>query len=138
MRSDRRGDIGFSEAIVAVIVVTMGLVAFIGVSSAFVSSHSDPLEGLDPDSFDAEVIDGTIVTYHHDFMKRFVSSSGASGMSITVSVPGGFADSPVTDVVGDRSGGMFTRSYVSAIDTDGGRTVAAVFEVTVWYRTARG
>lgn len=134
MRSDRRGDLGFMEAMVAMMVVTMALVMFMGVSSSMVSFHSDPMDMFDGDSLNAKYADGKVVCDNSGTMDGFLMNSGASGVEVVVRIPG-FCDEPTKESSGTQEGNVCRRTFMSNVDGDGGRTLVAVFEVTAWFRT---
>ena len=52
---------------------------------------------------------------------------------MVTTVPGGFASVPLVESIGVAEGDRFTRMFTSLIPADNGRTVTAVFEVTVWF-----
>lgn len=133
MRSDSRGDMGFLESMTMVMMVSIVLMIYLGATAALIHSHSNPLGPLDGDGLDAQVVSGTIEADNSGFMERFLSSKGASGMRVVTTVPGGFASEPKVESIGTYEGEGHSRMFTSLIPADNGRTVAAVFEVTVWF-----
>ncbi len=133
MRSDSRGDMGFLESMTMVMVVSIVLMIYLGATAALVQTHADPLGPLDGEGLDAEVVSGTIEADNSGYMERFISAEGASGMRVVTTVPGGFASEPKIESVGVHEGDGHSRMFTHLIPADRGRTVAAVFEVTVWF-----
>ena len=64
-------------------------------------------------------------------MGTFLDATGCSGMAVEVSIPGGFCEEQGPTVLGEMDGHRFSRVFVSTVSDDQGRTVPAVFEVTV-------
>ena len=114
MRSDRRGDMGFMEAMVAFMAVTVMLTAFMGVLATTTVVTADPTESLDPGEFT-----GTI------------ESDGFRGAAVTVTVPGGFCPDIETFTVGDMDGMLYSRSIPGLVTDDSGRVLPAVYEVVL-------
>ena len=133
MRSDRRGDMGFLEAMTMVMMVSIVLMLYLGAASALIHIHTDPLEGLEGEALDAKVESGQVVADNSTYMETYVSYTGASGMRVVTTVPGGFASQPLEESFGVMDGDRYTRMFTSQVQADNGRTVIAVFEVTVWF-----
>ena len=133
MRSDRRGDMGFLEAMTMVMVVSIVLMIYLGAAVALIHIHDDPLDALEGGALHAKVESGQVVADNSGYMETYVSSAGASGMRVVTTVPGGFASVPLVESIGVADGDRFTRMFTSLIPADNGRTVTAVFEVTVWF-----
>ncbi|MGN0097794.1 MAG: hypothetical protein ACI38Y_00515 [Candidatus Methanomethylophilaceae archaeon] len=133
MRSDRRGDMGFMEAMIMVMIVSIVLMIYLGAAAALIHIHTDPLEGLDGEALCAEVESGQVVADNSGYMETYVSSVGASGMTVVTTVPGGFASVPLVESSGVTEGERHHRLFTSLIPADNGRMVTAVFEVTVWF-----
>lgn len=130
MRSGRRGDMGFTEAMLSTMAVVMVLTAYVAASASMASVQGDLLEGFDLGELDGRVEDGSFVPSYGGYLEEFVSKSGCSGVSVRAEVPGGFASGDVT-VFGDMDGPRDSVTHVSSVDAGGGRRVPTVFEVTV-------
>ena len=127
---DRRGEMGFAEAMLAVMAVTVVLMMYAGTLSAAVHDGGDPLDALDPDMFRCRVSDGEVLTEFEGYLGGYMSSHGLSGITAYVSVPG-FADGRAVGV-GGSDGMIHSRSFSIDVPGDRGRTLVAVVAVTAW------
>lgn len=131
MRTDGRGDIGFMEAMIAMMAVMTVLAAFLGLAAHAASEASDPTEMLDRGAFTGSVESGVFVPGYGDYAESFLDISGCSGISVSVSIPGGFCDPPEVLIEGDMVGDLSSRSFVRMVSDDSGRTFPVIVEVTV-------
>ena len=129
---DRRGGMGFVEAMLAVMAVTVVLMMYMSSVATAVLMEADPVSDLDPEQMTAEVVDRRIEVGFEDYLEGFVSEHGINGAAVMVTVPGGFADGPYSTVLGTSAGEVHSRTFSGNIPADHGRTVSAVFEVTLW------
>ena len=134
MISDRGGDIGFMEAMVATMIVIMALLFFMGASSALASFDSDPMDGFEYEFLDAGIADGILVSDNSRLVEGYMLTSGAIGVRVDVLVPGGFCEGTCVEMYGSMDGEGNRRTFISLIEDDDGRKVVAVFGVTVWFR----
>ena len=127
----RNGDMGFAEAILAFMAVTVVLTAFLGLVAHGHLSLGDPTGTLDDSIFSGSVDDGTFVPFYSDKLGDILDTGGFSGICVSVSVPGGVCEVPPPLSKGDMDGRTYTRTFVSVISDDNGRSYPAFFEVTV-------
>lgn len=127
----RNGDMGFAEAILAFMAVTVVLTAFLGLVAHGHPSLGDPTGTLDESAFTGSVEDGTFVPSYSDKLGDILDTGGFSGICVSVSVPGGFCEVPPPLTEGDMDGRTYTRTFASVISDDNGRSFPAFFEVTV-------
>lgn len=131
MYADTCGDMGFLESMIAMMAVITVLMAFLGVSTHTAVVITDPTDGLDPDMMDGRIVDGEFVPGFGEYIADYCDSRGLNGISVTVLVPGGYCEGIPPLTVGEMDGRPFTRTLTSIIPLDDGRSVTAVFEVTV-------
>lgn len=135
MLSNDRGDFGFMEAMVAMMAVIVVLTAYLGVAASTVTVMIDPTEGVDGTHLTGTVEDGVFVPSYGDYIESYAISRGLTGISVSVTVPGGFCEVPEPMVIGTIDGEKWSRTVTSTIDAGDGRTIVAVFEVTACART---
>ena len=131
MRSDRRGEMGFMEAMVAFMAVTVVLTGYLGAMAGMAAVPMDPTDSIDPDEFTGSIADGVFEPSYLDYMGTFLDATSCSGMAVAVRIPGGFCEEQGPTIIGEMDGHRFSRVFVSTVSDDQGRTVPAVFEVTV-------
>lgn len=131
MRIDRSGDMGFMEAVVAFMAVTVVLTAFMGALVTTTVVTADPTESLDPGEFSGTVESGVFVPGFEDYIRGFVDTKGLAGASVSVTVPGGFCSWSEPFIVGDVDGMLFSRSIHGTVTDDSGRTLPALYEVVL-------
>lgn len=129
MRLNRRAEAGFMEALVAMMVATIALTAFMGVLVHTAAEEHPPEVSL---SFlDAlSVEDGVIVGIDEDVLRRECGMMGYGSMAVKVTVR--LPDGPVTLKAGDVSGeNLGFASGTMAVPCDDGTVVTAAYEVVV-------
>ena len=131
MRSDRRGDMGFMEAMVAFMAVTVMLTAFMGVLATTTVVTVDPTESLDPGEFTGTIEPDGFRSGFTEYVSAFVDTHGLRGAAVTVTVPGGFCPDIETFTVGDMDGMLYSRSIPGLVTDDSGRVLPAVYEVVL-------
>ncbi len=138
MRMDKKGDIGFMEAMVAAMAVSIILAAFIGmVALKIYEADIDPRE-LDIDAITGHIVvsEGMILGDIQDELERQVIKAQINGASIKcTSVPNKDND-PVLKgelffTAGTFAGQLSTERKLLSIDTDDGYVLINV-EVKVW------
>lgn len=131
MRSDRRGDMGFMEAMVAFMAVTVMLTAFMGVLATTTVVTADPTESLDPGEFTGTIESNGFRSGCTEYVSVFVDIHGLRGAAVTVTVPGGFCPDIETFTVGYMDGMLYSRSIPGLVTDDSGRVLPAVYEVVL-------
>ena len=106
MRSDRRGDMGFMEAIVAFMAVSVVLTAFMGALATTTVVTADPTGSLDPGEFTGVIEDGVFVPGFIEYIDGFA-------------------------VRGDMDGMLFSRTMSGHVADDAGRVLPAFYEVVL-------
>lgn len=126
----RGGDMGFMEATVAAMAVTLVLCSFLVVMTTVSIEPGNPADSLDPGAFGGSVMSDEIIPGFMEYITSFVDSRGLSGATVDVVVPGGFCE-PGRFTVGSMDGPLFSRTIPGTVIDDMGRTLPAVFEVVV-------
>ena len=135
MIRNKRGEGGFMEAMVALMMVTIALTAFLGMLAYSEIGKSDDRVTLDTRFIeDLQIIDGEIVGETEKQLDRFVEKNGLNGARLTVEVAGTLSDASLARTSGTTIGnnvGTFTGSF--SISSDDGRVFAASYEVVYWW-----
>ena len=133
MRLNRKGELGFPEAIMAAMIVTLVLTLYLGL---FALNAAEEGGGSDV-HIDHRVFGGLSLEDGEiagDIELRLVSEMerhGLKGISFVCEVPGelGFADRSL--VVGNMNGSISSERFIFLLGSADGRTVPAVIEVVV-------
>ena len=135
MIRDKRGEGGFMEAIVALMMVTIALTAFLGMLAYSEIGESDDEITLDTGFIeDLRIADGEIVGDTERQLDRFVEKYGLNGARLTVKVAGTLSDSSLQRASGIEEGNnVGTFAGTLSIGSDDGRTFAASYEVVYWW-----
>ncbi len=131
MDMGRRGDMGFAEAIIAFMAVTVVLSAYLGLAVQVQPAVSDPADDLDGDMFTGTVSEGKFVPDYLDDLPAVLDSGKYRGISVAVSIAGGFCEAPPPATFGSMDGDASSVTFSSMVSDDKGRTFPAFFEVTV-------
>ena len=135
MIRNKRGEGGFMEAMVALMMVTIALTAFLGMLAYSEIGKSDDRVTLDTRFIeDLQIIDGEIVGETEKQLDHFVEKNGLNGARLTVEVAGTLSDASLVRTSGTAVGdnvGTFTGSF--SISSDDGRVFAASYEVVYWW-----
>jgi hypothetical protein len=132
MKINRKGDLGFPEAIMSVMVVTLVLTAYIGMF-ALDNARSDTHA---PDS-DRNIVNGiTIVdrTVSGDIVQEltaFIEKNGYRGMMVRCIVPGNLAEVGIEFAAGNMDGQVTGERFIRSIPSDDHRLIPVVFEVAI-------
>jgi len=132
MRLDKKGNLGFPEAIMAAMIVTLSLTLYMGLLVIDAANDNQADAHIDHRMFgDLSLRDGEI---EGDIESRLVSEMerhGYRGISVLCEVPGdlGFEDRRI--VVGSMDGVISSERFVLPMSSADGRTVPAVIEVAV-------
>jgi len=133
MRLNKRGDIGFPEAIMAAMIVTLALTAYFGFFALnAVNNESGPEVRVDHRIFDNLTIrDGEIIG---DIEMQLISETerhGYKGISFTCEVPGGLGIKGKSLCIGSMDGKVDSERFLMQLRSSDGRIVPAVIEVVV-------
>jgi len=132
MDFDRKGDIGFMEAMMSMMVVILTLTAFIGAFSIHMAHENAQRTIFEEDFQDSFSISGKgIVGDPTEAIIRMMEFEGFKGIVVRCSVPG-------MDSIPDRmfSAGEVTKSIESTkrlvtLGGDDGRSIPAIIEVAI-------
>ena len=130
MRFGCRGDMGFMEAMLSMMAVVLVLMAYLGSVASTITVTGDPVDPLEDLSLEASMVEGTVILESSDDLPGFIARNGYFGICVTVSVPF-FSSDYYEVIVGSMEGDLHTRSWTGLIPADGGRSIVAVYGVTV-------
>lgn len=134
MKLNRRGDIGFPEAMMAVMIVTIVLTAYLAAFATGVVDRTENAPAFDRRvTEDARVSEGRIVLGTEGRMESFVDKADCNGLTVRCTVPGHKTIEPLDAVAGTADGKVSGERYTQLLRSDDGRVYSAVFEVGVWY-----
>lgn len=132
MKFNKRGDIGFFEAMMATMVVIIVLMAYMGII-AFDSTRTE----TDEPDFDETILENISIKNSKivgDIEKNLISlmeRNGYQGITILCSVPGNFKYPDTKYVVGEMNVSIFSEKILKSIDTDNGQNIPTIFEVAI-------
>lgn len=129
MIADCRGDMGFMEAMVSMIAVSVVIGMYVALVATASAAAYSPLEDFDVDSLDADISDGVRVS--ESYLHMYLGSTDIRGLSVAVSIPF-FDEDEGSFSVGDTDGDGFSKRYVRVLDYENGRSVPAVIEVAAF------
>ena len=123
------------EALVALMMVTIALTAFLGMLAYSEIGESDDTITLDTRFIeDLQIVDGKIVGDTEKQLDHFVEKNELNGSRLTVKVAGTISDASLVKTSGTEEGnnvGTFSGSF--SINSDDGRVFAASYEVVYWW-----
>lgn len=134
MKLDRRGDIGFPEAMMAVMIVTIVLTAYLAAfATGVVVTEKDAPDFDRHITCDAHIKGDKIILDVEDGMERFLARENCNGLTLRCSIPGHPSISMLDTSAGTTDGKVSGERYTQTIRSDDGRVYSAVFEVGIWY-----
>ncbi|MCL1978878.1 MAG: hypothetical protein FWG60_01795 [Methanomassiliicoccaceae archaeon] len=133
MRFDRRGDLGFPEAIMAAMIVTLSLTLYLGLFAlSTVDDGGDTAVRVDHRIFNGlSLEDGEIVG---DIEMRLISEAerhGFKGIIVICEVPGGLGFEDRRISVGSADGNISSDRFILPLRSSDGRTIPTVIEVAI-------
>lgn len=132
MKMNRKGDIGFPEAIMASMVVTLVLTAFIGMIAMDMvnSEETVPEERMELAEY-ISVVEGVAVGDLTEPMTETMERNDYRGITVRCSMPGTLVECNLEFTVGQMDGDLFSDRYLDIVNTDDGRVLCIVFEVAI-------
>jgi len=130
MERDDRGDAGFMEAMVAMMVVVTALLVYLSSTGSVLMAGDDPMAGFDMDALGFDYPEGRLDDRAEEYIAGFLAGGSASGVVVVVSMPG-------TDMgemafqYGDVEGSRSSARWIGLTECASGRWMATVFGVTV-------
>ncbi len=126
---DSKGDMGFNEAMLSMMVVSLVLGAYlIFISGAAVADY-DPIEDFEVDSLNLDTSDGVEISSSYLFI--CLATMDVSGISVDVIIPG-FIEDVYHLEVGECNGSEYSKNYIRVCEYADGRTVPAVIKVVAY------
>ncbi|MDR0334904.1 MAG: hypothetical protein LBH69_03360 [Methanomassiliicoccaceae archaeon] len=134
MNINKRGEGGFMESMIAVMIVVISLTAFLSFL-AFSLSHDTEKATEVPTEFlsGVRIANGNIEADIEDRMIAAAELHGFIGMRVTLSAVDGIYDSKLTLDVGHQDSDVIhTKGGTIVVRTDDGRSVPVNYSVAVW------
>ena len=132
MKMDRKAEGSFAETMIAMMVVTIALAAFMGLF-AYSSAHADGPDTRISTDFvkDLRIEDGSIVGVDQSYIDEECTRKGFSGMVITIETAGSVNHCTLRLGSGADSDFSFVKG-TATIPCDDGTTVIANYEVVAF------
>ena len=124
-----RGEMGFNEAIISMMAVSIVLSLFLVFVATTSISAYDPMDGFNPDSLEVNVKDE--VTVSESYMFSCLGIMDIYGLTVIVTVPH-FHDDSVRFDIGKQSDLFYSQTYIRILDYDNGRAVPVIIEVIAY------
>jgi hypothetical protein len=130
MRFDKKADIGFPEAIMAVMMVTIVLTVYLG---AFViNSQTD---NKDHTEFDQDIVseitivENVLIGDINEKLYIFMEKNELLGVTVRCWAPGNIVECDLSFTIGVMDGNVEGKRFIKTIPTDDGRMIPVIFEV---------
>ncbi|MDR3282804.1 MAG: hypothetical protein LBS92_04245 [Candidatus Methanoplasma sp.] len=130
MTFDRKGGLGFPEAMMAAMVVILVLTAYVGFFAADRGTETEP-------AFDRSLANvvtvkgGELSGDMGQELAKFMERHGYRGAMIACRVPGGIASGTLEFSVGKMDGSVFGERFLKAVEADDGRIITVLFEAAI-------
>jgi hypothetical protein len=133
MKLNKRGSLGFPEAIMAAMIVTLVLTMYMGMFCLNAAEqNSDPEVNIDHRIFEVLVLEDKKITGDIEHQLRSESERhGYRGISFTCEVPGEFGFEDRHDLIGDMDGNISSDRFPFSLRSADGRTIPVIIEVAV-------
>ncbi|MCK9323057.1 MAG: hypothetical protein M0P07_03770 [Candidatus Methanomethylophilaceae archaeon] len=132
MRLNKKGDIGFPEVLMSVMVVTIVLSAYVAIIAYDGIPSNDDLPEFDRDLVDIIVIENEVVTGNiSEKLIEFADKNGYRGIIVNCISPGNIVDCDLRFSVGFMDNEITGEKFVRSIPTDDGRSIPIIFEVAI-------
>jgi hypothetical protein len=132
MRLNRKGSLGFPEAIMAAMIVTLVLTMYMGLLAVNVSNEEDPHIDVDHRIFENLVIEnGEVVGDIENSLISEAERHGYRGISFTCEVPGDLGIGDMHILIGSMDGNINSERFILPLRSSDGRIVPTVMEVAV-------
>ncbi|MCL2317566.1 MAG: hypothetical protein FWC44_00715 [Methanomassiliicoccaceae archaeon] len=133
MRLNRKGSLGFPEAIMAAMIVTLSLTMYMGILVLNTAEiDNEPDVNIDHRIFEGLTLaDGEITGDIENKLIYAMERHGYKGVSVTCEVPGELGFEPLHIKIGKMDGKIGGERFPFLLKCADGRTVPAVIEVAV-------
>ena len=133
MRFNRKGSLGFPEAIMAAMIVTLSLTMYMGIlvlNTADVNNGPDV--NIDHRIFEGLTLaDGEVTGDIEDKLIYAMERHGYRGISFSCEVPGDLGFKPKHIIIGKMDGKIGCERFPFILSCEDGRAVPVVMEVAV-------
>lgn len=132
MRLDKKGDLGFPEAILAVMIVTLVLMIYLGAFVIQTGTEDDESPELDDEILSGiSIRDNEFTANIDDGLYKFLERNDYKGIKIECWTPGNLIESHYSHLLGNMDGKLQEEHYLKTISSDDGRMIPVIFEVTL-------
>jgi len=132
MRLDKKGDLGFPEAILAVMIVTLVLMIYLGAFVIQTGAEDRKGPELDDGILSGITIhDDEFIADIDDELYKFLEKNDYKGIKIECWTPGDLIGSHYSHMMGTIDGTLQERHYLKTISSNDGRMIPVIFEVTL-------
>ncbi|MDR0524220.1 MAG: hypothetical protein LBG62_07380 [Candidatus Methanoplasma sp.] len=130
MRKDKNGGFGFPEAVMAMMVVSLALTAYLGFFASSAAAGGAP--SIDRGIADGvSVVSGSVSGDLSDDLRALVEKRGYRGASVRCYDPCGAASGSLEFSTGSMDGRVYGERFLRAVPSDDGRAIPLVFEAAV-------
>jgi hypothetical protein len=127
MLSDSRGEMGFMEAMVSILTVTIVISMYLAFAATASATAYEPLSDFDPESLEFEITDSVQPILMTD-LDTYIIDKDLRGLRITMAIPY-FMEGTVVYQTGDEGGLEHQARYFMLLSAVGGRTLPTILEV---------
>lgn len=133
MKFDRRGDIGFMEALAGAIIVCLVMTAFMSHLVAEAVNTDQNVKEFDWNRIESvEITDGKYHVTVDDNIEGYFELTGIRGLTVRADSPGLDEIQDFSSDIGDVSGDSLAERRLVPVTADDGRTVPTVVEVVLF------
>ncbi|MDR0791004.1 MAG: hypothetical protein LBE47_00515 [Methanomassiliicoccaceae archaeon] len=134
MKLNGKGEGGFMESVIAVMVVVITLTAFLSFLAFFTSHNNDKdIDIPATDIFDhVSIVNGSIEADIYDIMTEMIERYGYRGMRVTLSTSGIYDSSLTMNAGTNDSDIILSKNGTIVVRSDDGRSVPVNYSMAVW------
>lgn len=135
MIKDRKGEAGFMEAIIAVMVVSIALTSFLGLLAYSQTGQSVDCFDLNTDFADhLSIENGEIIGDYEKPLNSFMERNDLNGIRFRMDIVGPASDASIDFHIGKKEGlNAQSVNGTASVNSDDGRTYVASYEVIYWW-----
>jgi uncharacterized membrane protein len=133
MKLGRRGEGGFMESILAMMVIVITLTVFLSFLAFSTSPHHEKGTEIPADIFDdVRIVNGNIEADIGEMMTDTIERYGYRGMRVILTATGMYDSSITLNAGTNDSDNIFSKNGTIIVRSDDGRSVPVNYSVAVW------